>query len=385
MRISLDYVKQKLQKDINDISMENFEQTLTSVKKGISIIEYLHNEQALTEDEVAVTTEESADTPIESDNNDDEEDRSQDRTAETETAASTERSAVAESDSKTQNESEHIAENEYRFKKLLNGGTIEGIKESHLSESIVRSMDLKTGDILYVEDTQNIMNGLRLVRKSDKEIDDGIVVMPMATIKQEAGMLYCDDYYDKDSQTTKPMRIYDAPYKHYLNDYVTDAYQLKEGDMLDLGYEKNNPNHIRIVWKHQSYEHTTPMPSSHYKDKDKDKEKEKHEPSYAHVNFHKKKILVIGCEPRKGAYEQAVTQCNGEFLFLTGDEKMHRAEPLIRQADIIVMLRDQLSHKFVQQSVRFAKKHGKPFSVPDGLGQQNLILEAQLLMMKKAK
>lgn len=332
MEINLNLFKDELINMIKNLTMKNLNSNLSGIKKVISIIESLHDSKFLFEEDIF-----------------------EEKTKE--------------------NNGDILLKNEYVFKKKLTGGTIIGIPNSFLAESVIREIGLETGDIVYIGNKNNIQESLRKVTgKREEGIEEDFVLYKYCEVKNDEGIyLFCDESINQGKHLIK---LDDIPYKYVIPEFVKEKFNISEGDMVDLGYEKTNPYNMKIVWRHNQEIHKTPLASSNYKDKT-----EKFiNPLFQSIDFEKCNICVIGCEPRKTYYQEAINECNGEFLFSSGEEQLERMLSVIDKADVVLILKDFLSHTAVKKAVEHSKLTQKPFSVVDGLGIQTVIFEARKLV-----
>lgn len=330
MKISLDDFILHIKNGVDELNLKNVKDKLQDVRKNLDILETLFDVGMLTEDESYRHMDENA---------------------------------------------RKKKENEYVFKKLLSGGTFKEEPNSFVMESVARSLNLESGDLVRVDDLNNTTDTISLIEKNWEKIEDSFEIYPFAPVKLDRtlNMLYCDEYY---SDERKVLKIDDTPYRHIINKEIISKLNISEGDILDLGMYLNNPRSFRVVWKHETDEYSTPKKSSYYKDKVEKQENK----LFNSIDLKGKKVLIIGCIPRKRHYGHAIEECNGEFLFLSGDEGLERNNSTIDNADVVLILKDFLSHVTVRKSVEHSKSVNKPFTVVDGTGIQTILFEARRLI-----
>lgn len=344
MKIAIDDFKKYLSEEIEKITLNNVKEQVSYLRDRMEVLEYLYEKEMLGNGEVR-----GVDEP----------------------------QSVEEVNVEIVEKGEQVTdlkEGEYYFKKKLMGGELVGEYNSHISEMVVRDIGLQSGDIVHVGNLQEIAKTLKLVKKAEVEVEDTeFEVYRYATVKYEDGMYYCDEYYDGGK---KRLKMGGVPYKYRISPQIQMKLFIESGDMVDLGINKDSPNYMKVVWKHKNEKRIIQKPTSMYKSKTE----KSNEGKFSEVNFNGTKIVVAGCEPRKAIFERAIKECNGEMVFLDGDENDDRLQPAVEGADVVILLRDFLSHPFVRLAVKHAKNANKPFSVPDGVGVQNLIYESQKLV-----
>ncbi|MGD6876831.1 DUF2325 domain-containing protein [Bacillus infantis] len=279
----------------------------------------------------------------------------------------------------TNNPNASLKLNEYLFKKALFGGTVEinSNREIAIPEHVVREIGLENGDIVTFKNNRTDSRHITYVRKNENnELEENFVIFRHCLVRLDDPLLYCEDFYD---DGIKLIKLDEIPFKFVIPTSVVEKFNISEGDFIDVGYEKGDPHNFKVVWKYPDEKYITPNKSSHYKDK---VEAVPNDMFYG-IDFQETKVLIIGCEPRKRYYQAAVEKCSGNFSFLNGHEQTNRINSGIDNADIVLILKDFLSHVTVKSAVSHCKEKGKPFTVVDGLGIKTIIFEARKLIVEK--
>jgi hypothetical protein len=95
-------------------------------------------------------------------------------------------------------------------------------------------------------------------------------------------------------------------------------------------------------------------------------------------------VLVVAWGPRHAEYASAVTAAGGRFEGYTGDEPADRLEAAVTRADVVVILKSMMGHQGVNDTKRFAKKHGVPYSLCGAAGVQTVVKRAASLVVRDA-
>lgn len=337
MKVSLPDYKDFLVTEINSLEIKNFKKQLDQIRTHLKILESLESVEMLTEESFITDLNEE------------------------------------KKEENLPKEEPKLKHNHFLFKKTLFGGNLEGIT-FRVPETVVREMNLESGDIVTFDGSFDIRN-LRLVSKREPEdaIEDDFIIYKYCQVKKDDPLLYCDEALFGGKTM---IRIDEIPYKFVLPTNIIEKLKIKEGDFVDIGCEKSNRHSMKVVWKYETDEHVTPKTSSYYKDKS---EKVLNEMFYG-VDFEGSKVLIIGCEPKKRFYKEAIEECKGEFSFMSGEEQSERITSAIDKAEVVLILKDFLSHATVWNSVDHCKEISKPFTVVDGLGIKTIIFETRKLV-----
>lgn len=261
------------------------------------------------------------------------------------------------------------------FKKSVVGGVLIGIDDYFVPELTVRYYGLESGDLVQLINREK--NEINILERQKESIQDDYILYKYCIVKKDASILYCDESLYGGGN--KLIKLDEVPYKFVIQSHIAEKFGIEEGDFIDIGRNKNDMS-FKIVWRHESSEsessHSAPKPSSYYKDKSE----KTINPMYYGIDFDKNKILVIGCEPRKRYYKEAIEACNGEFEFCSGEEQIERILSKCSDSAAVVIVKDFLAHPPVYKIVEHCKDNEIPFKAIDGLGIKTVIYEARKLL-----
>lgn len=261
------------------------------------------------------------------------------------------------------------------FKKSVVGGSLIGIDDYFVPELTVRYYGLESGDLVHLVNREK--NEIEIIERQKESIQDDYILYKYCAVKKDNSILYCDEsHYGGDN---KLIKLDEVPYKYVIPTHLAEKFGIEEGDFLDIGRNKNDMT-FKIVWRHENHEsesvHSAPKPSSYYKDKSE----KTINPMYYGIDFNNSKILVIGCEPRKRYFKDAIEACNGEFDFCSGEEQIERILSKCSDSAVVVIVKDFLAHSPVYKIVEHCKDNGIPFKAIDGLGIKTVIYEARKML-----
>lgn len=341
MKVTLENIKEQLISEVEQIKAINISDSLSRIKQIFNVIELMGELDLIYEDEEDIAV--------------------------TEILNETSNTEVKEDDIKVDYSNGRI------FTKKLSGGHIEGFDDVRVSESLIRTIGLESGDLIKVGNEKEPLRNINVLDKNHKDIEEDFVLFKYCPVKVYGEVLYCDEYFDESS---KLIKINDEPYIYHIHHIAVENYKLKEGDIIDIGYEKANPNRFIVVWKYDNKVVRKPIASGHYK------ESKSFEIAKYNIDLKNKNVLVIGLEARKRLYEETIINHNGKFLYATGDEQLERVHSLINKSDVVLILKDHLSHPTVWSLVEHSKSVNKIFKVVDGIGVKKVLDSANELVEK---
>ncbi|MGP4074155.1 DUF2325 domain-containing protein, partial [Piscibacillus sp. B03] len=176
------------------------------------------------------------------------------------------------------------------------------------------------------------------------------------------------------------IKLNDAPYTFLLSREDVIEHQLKEGDIVDLAYYQSQPSTVRVIWKHDTKReaYQPPMKSGYYKQDTKKKE------DTTQHNLEDKRVLVLGSQPRKAEFKEAIESAGGQFDWIEGTEGEERIERKVVNSDVVIILIKYIRHHASQFTVKMCKEHGVDYSIVDTFGIQTVVHAAAEPQVKPA-
>jgi DNA-directed RNA polymerase subunit H (RpoH/RPB5) len=268
---------------------------------------------------------------------------------------------------------EEEPEKAFLFERKLRGGYLPKIGV-YVPESIVRKVGIEHGDFVKVEEKivdeeitkhyfQIYKKGNRIKPEDRKEINYGLVERDGNIFVVRKTLL----------NGGEDVRYNDAPYAFLLRNEDILEFQIKEGDIIDLSFSPKDISYNRVIWKHVVEQEI--QASSYHSGAYKTKEKSDIKSIPKTLND--KKILVIGCEPRKTVFKENIESRGGIFSFAEGTEGYARLSSMIKKADLVILMIRFIRHRASIDAVEICKQLRKPFSVVENLGVHSVIKEAE--------
>lgn len=252
----------------------------------------------------------------------------------------------------------------YRLERQLRGGFIKELN-AYVPEGAIRSIGAEDGDYVYAKHKGSGHFYYELAEKGSpinterKEVQFGIV-------EQSGDLFMVSRSLMNGGQNTK---INGVLHTFLLSREDVLELKLEDGDVVDLAFYENKPSTVRVVWKHDTDEkgYQAPLKSGYYKDSNGTKEK------FVDPLLENKNVLVLGLEPRKAEYKQAIEQHGGTFDWVEGTEGEERLERKIAKADVVIILIKYIRHHASQFTVKTCKEHQVAYSIVDTFGVQTVV------------
>lgn len=260
--------------------------------------------------------------------------------------------------------------NIFRVDRKLRGGYIPELNQ-FIPEGIIRNLNLDNGDLVRVESVPYSMDRYNFYfeKKGEGIPAPGRVQINYCLVEKDGDLLVVNQSFENGKQN---IRIGELPFTFIVKDEDRRFFELQENDLIDIAYYDGKPETMKVIWQHQLDDsNNSPAKSGIYKSKIKGIE------SLVLKTLQDKKILVVGCEPRKAIFQKTIEDRGGTFLWSEVAD-----EALIRKADIIIILIRFIRHQTSIDTVRIAKEHQKAFTTMDTLGVQSLIDAAEGLLVR---
>lgn len=254
----------------------------------------------------------------------------------------------------------------HRMVRRLRGGYLPDMGVS-VPEAAVRRLELAHGDYLATEAIGTFPDGRRkyrfqLAERSPEPPADfrerGELALAIVEIREQGGLMV-----QRSVDGPLPARItLNAEDVQYLN--------IAAGDVVDLAYWADDPNDVRVCWVHRTREaesaEAAPIPRSRearpaarrpVANRDAEDDDGPLDDVAADA-LEGKRVLVVGCEPKRREYEAAIRRLGGEMEWVEGTEGQARLEAAIRRVDGVVLLTRFIRHQSFWDATALAKGHG---------------------------
>lgn len=281
----------------------------------------------------------------------------------------------------THEEAEHTESPEeypkkFAFERKIRGGSVPDIN-GYVPERVVRELGLHHGDKVYASavetnDPKKNYFKYKLAEKGTLPEDTDRVQYNYCPVKTEAGRLVVD----KSEETGELIRNSDGLlYTVILNENDVFDFKLKEGDLIDIAFSKENIEHARVIWRHPIEELVIPKPTP--TGSKKTEKQDKKPVTIYDQSLSDKAVLVIGNEPMKSLYKMSIERRGGEFLWGDAKDSLVRLEASVKKADICVFLLNCSGHTGMEHIKQMCKDHDVAFETTWSSGQATVVRIAE--------
>lgn len=289
--------------------------------------------------------------------------------------------AMAEAPETPVEASQEVSESRpmYRVERKLRGAYVADIN-GFIPESVVRNEGIEHGDYVYAKPIGTNSLGSKhfsyaLAKKSDTEIADDRVEYLYCPVEKDS----CMYVVTKSSVTGEKIRVDEMPFTVKIDDADVERFDIKEGDVIDIAFYKNNPMGAKVIWKHDVQDL-----HSEYSDKPERKKKPKSSTQKPQEEveqvFKGRTICIVGDKPNEASYRTLIEERGGELLHVEPKWNPSRIETFIKKADVVIGLYDVSCHIGLEKAKEFCKLYGVPFDMISGLGKSKVIQTAMDLI-----
>lgn len=255
----------------------------------------------------------------------------------------------------------------HRMVRRLRGGYLPDLRIS-VPEVAVRRLELAHGDYLVPEPAGAFPDGRKKYRFALAEHplepaadfrERGELAMGIVELGPQQSLVV-----HRTVDGTLPSRIDLSPEDvQYLN--------IAPGDVVDLAYWADEPEDVRVSWVHRTRDEEPPAAAPvrppvrrRVAEDDDDGPLDDLDP----VSLAGKRVLVVGCEPKRREYEAAIRRLGGQMDWAEGTEGQARLEAAIRRADAVVLLTRFIRHQSFWDATALAKSYGVKVAACTKLG-----------------
>lgn len=258
----------------------------------------------------------------------------------------------------------------YEFVRNIKGGTLKGTS-IFIPEKIIRELQLRHGDLLTAEPIESDDEfgpphyDFNVVEHRNGADPRDRVQINYCIVERDALL---DRYVINRTINDEDIRIDEAPQKILISEKDVIDMQIREDDVVDIAYNPNQTNYMRVIWRH-----TTGENGQVSKPVVRKKEKEVKEKKEYPQSLEGKTVLMVGFEPGKTKFEAEVNKRGGEMLWVSGNEGEARLSGEIKKSDVVVLMLQYMSHNGSKTVVELAKEQGKPHDNLQVLGKNAFI------------
>lgn len=269
--------------------------------------------------------------------------------------------------------------NGYPLIRKLKGGILQISNEVdiYVPETIIRSQNLKHGDIIKPSKNNNLdgyyfqklKDGPKIENDTRGEIDYCIVS------ENKIDQQFTASQHLVDGEPKLIKLDNDLPITFIISLEDTQKFKLEPGSIVSIAYDIRNPKINRVIW---NYEETAvpkrPKPSGHYKSSNTSSSESEEPNNEIVVNkddlwvrfentkdvLIEKKILLLGSDFKKAQYIQLAHEVNFDLTVMTGHERESQIQAAIRNSDMVLIASGHLTHHRSELPRDICKLYGIP-------------------------
>lgn len=262
----------------------------------------------------------------------------------------------------------------YRFERKLSGGfLIKGNIQDNIfvPESVIRTLDLKTGDIVSAE----LQNGstkfnqrydYKIVKRTEVPEETGINQFTFGIVKYESSI---DSFYVEENIHKETLRYDEAPMRYIISRSEEENFNILSGDIVDISWYEGSFDKAKINWKYKTEEITDLKTISEKKLSYKDSLPNKTVNKTAKTRLLKgKTICLIGLEPYWAKYRSLIENHGGEIILVESSKHKVSRSASIRKSDLVIVGISHTSHSASIHAAEKAKDYGVKFESLEGYG-----------------
>lgn len=255
----------------------------------------------------------------------------------------------------------------YRMLRRLRGGYLPDLGVV-IPEAAVRKLNLAHGDYIWAEHVGTFPNGKRKYRFTVAEHVTTAPADERERIEVPCGIVESD----QGALVVKRTVTSTLPVPVVLSSEDVRYLAIGVGDVVDLCYWADDPDTIRVCWVHRQLgddgqdspaELPKPVPRRAVGPVPAPRNAADEEDSADGADLPAgvldgKRVLVVGCQPKRWEYEAAIRRLGGEMEWVEGTEGQARLEAAIRRVDGVVLLTRFIRHQSFWDATALAKGHG---------------------------
>lgn len=263
----------------------------------------------------------------------------------------------------------------YTFERKIRGGMVNEV-EGYVPEGIVRRLGLEHGDKVHAtpketSDPNRNFFMYALAEKGPGGEAPGRTQHNYCPVKKEAGRYLVE----RSAVTGEAIRFNESLYTVILDDSDVLEHKIKVGDLIDIAYPNDKPNMAKVLWKHDVEALKVPPTTNNNNASEKvEAENPKEEPGQT---LEGKAVLVIGNEPKKELYKEAIEERGGEFLWADAKLNLTRLRAMVRKADVVCFLLSVSGHIGMEHIKKMCKDYKVPFETSWSMGRSSVVRIAE--------
>jgi len=281
----------------------------------------------------------------------------------------------------------------YRMTRRLRGGYLPELGVV-IPEAAVRKLNAAHGDYIWAEPVGTFPDGKRKYRFS---VAEHLTTAP-ADERERIEVAYGIVDADQGALVVKRTATGPLPVPVALALEDIQYLNIGVGDVVDLSYWADDPDTVRVCWVHRQHSGDSsdgaadpskpvarkaiaaaPVPRS-----PAGEENPSDWDDLPRGALDGKRVLVVGCQPKRWEYEAAIRRLGGEMEWVEGTEGQARLEAAIRRVDGVVLLTRFIRHQSFWDATALAKGHGVKVVACPKLGIRSVSQAAVNLLASNA-
>ena len=271
----------------------------------------------------------------------------------------------------------YIVERELYGASVQNATTKEQV--AYYPENVIHRLNWQDGDEVELDFDHQAQGRPAIVKLIAKHRPQRIVEFQFGKVEFDPSSL---SYYVRESTSGQLLSVANPSVDEYtISKDVAEGMHIHEGSLIDLVWYDNDPNFVRIRWKHQEgriSDFSKPKPASYYK-KSKDKDSNEGNNGFTPTidfDLSGRSVAIIGAGYRRDFYGQMVLAHNGHYKIVEGHHNQNNTNDfydhqLDGQSYAIIAL-NMIDHESVAGIQAALKKHKISFAYSTNDGVQSM-------------
>lgn len=268
----------------------------------------------------------------------------------------------------------------YLFERKLKGGWLPEA-EIWVPEKFVRQLKLEHGDRVSITNTYEAGNETRyvyaLAGKGPGGAPPDRIEVQFCVVEEEAHRLTIQRTHGG------AITVDDVPHKFIIREDDAESMHLVPGDVVDMAFYNENPETMRVLWKHPIGAQPEAAQQAQIPDKKVKKEAETARSDGDKVDHHTngipalkgKTILIAGGGGRQiSQYRERLMRYGAkDVLWLEKKVSSERMAGQVRQSDVVALLVEQASHALHDTLLPLCKANNVPFVQCESVGLSTIV------------
>lgn len=271
-----------------------------------------------------------------------------------------------------------IKDKAYPFERKLKGGFVDEIN-GWVPEKIVRELELRHGDLVYAYEIPLPENqdspphySFEVAERRHQPEPPNRVQLNLCRVKDDRLL---DRFVVEETVNGALLKYNDSPMMFSLDPEDVRAFNLEDGDIIDIAYYKGKEDKPKVLWKHITFNKPSTAPTVAERQRNYEKKVAPKEKKEYGKELEGNTVLMIGFEPGKTTFGAEIENRGGTFIWSSGKEGRDRLESMVTKADCVIMMQNYMSHNASITANDIAKEHKIPCVAVTGFGRTSFVQE----------